>query len=86
MYRGDISEGLVRDLYKRSIYTTQGTNKNYIGLRPKVHGNILESIYSKAKNPNGNLNNILPIDKQANGKTESDTKIIPITLYQLHTE
>ena len=63
MYRGDISEGLVRDLYKRSIYTTQGTNENHIGLRFKVYGSILGSLYSKIGDPNSNFNSVLLINR-----------------------
>ncbi len=63
MYRKDISRRFVRGIYKGSVYTTQGTSEDYIGLRPKVHGSILGSLYGKAKNLNGNFNGILPIDK-----------------------
>ena len=60
---------------------TQGTSKNYIGLRPKVCNNILGDLYSKTKNPNSDFNNILSIDRQTNKKTELDARAIFMTLY-----
>ena len=65
---------------------TQGTSKDYIGLRPKVCGSILGSFYGKAKDLNGDFNGILSINKQINRETEPDVKTVPMTLCQLHTE
>ena len=63
IYGGNISKGLVRSIYKGSIYITQGTNKNHIGLRPKVYSSILGGLYSKTKDLNGNFNSILFINR-----------------------
>ena len=59
---------------------TQGINKNYIGLRPKVCSSILGSLYSKTKDPNSNFNGILPINRQIDKKTELDVKTVFMTL------
>ena len=80
MYKRDISKGLVKDICKKSIYTTQGISKDYIGLKSKVYSSILGSLYSKVENLNSNFNGILPIDKQTNKETKLDVKIIFIAL------
>ena len=51
---------------------TWGTSKDHIGLRPKVRGSILGSLYSKTRNPNGDFNGILPINRQINKIIEPD--------------
>ncbi len=86
MYKRDVSRRFIRGIYKGSICTTQGTSKDYIRSRPKVCGNILGNLYGKARNPNGDFNSILPIDRQTNGETEPDVKIVPMALRQLRTE
>ncbi len=58
----------------------QGTNKDHIGLRPKVYNSILENLYSKIKNPNGDFNSILPINGWINKKTELDIRAVPMSL------
>ena len=80
IYRKNVSRGLIKDIYKGSIYITWGTRKDYIRSRPKVHGSILGSLYSKTKNPNGNFNNILPTNRQINKETKLDIKTVLISL------
>ena len=63
MYRRDISRGFIRSLYKGSVYTTQGTSENHIGLRPKIHGSILGSLYNKTRDLNSDFNSILSANK-----------------------
>ena len=63
IYKRDVSKGLIKGIYKGNICITQGTNKNHIGLRLKVYSSILGSLYSKTKDPNGNFNSILPINR-----------------------
>ena len=63
IYKGNISRGLVKDIYEGSIYMTQGTSEDYIGLRPKVYNNILGGLYSKTKNPNSDFNSILSTNR-----------------------
>ena len=65
---------------------TWGASEDYIRSRPQVRGSILGGLYNKIRNPNGNFNNILPIDKWVNRKTKPDVKIVFIILCQLHTE
>ncbi len=86
MHRRDVSKGLIKGIYKGSIYITWGTNENHIGLRPKVHNSILGSLYSKAKNPNGDFNGISPTDRQTNKETKPDVKTVFTILYQLRTK
>jgi len=63
IYGRDISKGPVGGICKGSVCITQGTSKDHIGLRPKVCGSILESLYSKTKDPNGDFNGILSINR-----------------------
>ncbi len=63
IYKGNVNRGFIGSIYEGNIYTTWGTNENYIGLRPKVYGSILADFYSKTRNPNSNFNNILLINK-----------------------
>src|SRR6266571_1884197 len=86
IYRKDVSRRFVKGIYKGNVCITWGTNKDHIGSRPKVRGSILGSLYSKARNPNGDFNNILPTNRQINGTTKPDTRIVPMTLRQLRTE
>jgi len=53
-----------------------GINENHIRSRFKVCGSILGSLYSKAKNLNGDFNGILPIDRWINKKTELDIRTV----------
>ncbi len=84
MYRGNISRGLIRGLYKGSICTIWGTNEDHIRLRPKVRSSILGSLYGKAKDLNNNLNGISPTNGRINKEVKPDIRIVPITLRQLH--
>ena len=86
MYRKNISRKFIKGICKRNIYTTWGTNKDRVKLRPKVYSSILGSLYSKTKNPNGNFNSILPTDKQTNKETKLNIKTVFTALYQLYTE
>jgi len=63
MYRRNVNKGLVKGICEGSVYITQGTSKDYIGLRPKVYSSILGSLYNKAGNPNGDFNSISFINK-----------------------
>ena len=80
MYRKDVSKGPVGNICERNVCTTRGTSENYIGLRPKVRGSILGGLYSKTREPNSDFNGILFINRQTDGETELDIKIILITL------
>jgi len=86
IYRGNISKGFIRSIYKGSIYMTWSTSKDHIGSRPKVYGSILGSLYSKTKDLNSNFNSILPTNRWTNKETEPDVKTVFTTLCQLHTE
>ena len=63
MYKRNVSKGLVRGICERNVYMTQGTSEDHIGLRSKVCGSILGSLYSKTKDLNNNFNSILFIDR-----------------------
>jgi len=63
IYRRDVNKGFVKGICKGSVCITWGTSENYIGLRPKVRGSILGSLYGKAKKLNGDFNGILPTDR-----------------------
>ena len=63
MYRRDVSKGLIGGICEKNVCTTWGTNEDHIGLRPKVYNSILENLYSKTKDLNGDFNSILPINK-----------------------
>ena len=80
MYKRNISKGLIRGIYKGSIYITWGTSEDYIGLKPKVCGNILGDLYNKVGNPNGDFNSILPINRWANKETKPDVRAVLMTL------
>ena len=86
IYRRDVSKGFVKDVYEGSIYTTWGTNKDYIGLRPEVCNSILGNIHSKTRDLNGDFNSILFVNRQTNKETKLDIKIIPTILRQLYTK
>ena len=84
IYKGNISKGFIKGIYKGSVYTTWGTSEGHIRLRPKVHGSILGGLYSKIRDPNSNFNGILSINRRANKKTELDIKTVFTTLCQLY--
>ena len=63
IYKRNVNRGLIKGIYKGSIYIIQSTNKNHIGSGPKVHSSILKGLYSKTKNLNNDFNNILPINR-----------------------
>ena len=72
MYKRDVNRRFVRGIYEESICMTWGTNEDYIGLKPKVCGSILGSLYSKIRNLNNNFNGISPTDRQINKKIKLD--------------
>ena len=80
MYRRDVSRGFIGGICEGSVCMIWGTSEDYIGLRPKVCGSILGSLYGKAKDLNGDFNSILPTDRQINKETEPDVKIVSMTL------
>ena len=86
IYRRDISKGLIRGIYKGSVYIIWGTSKDYIGSRFKVRGSILGSLYSKTKNPNSDFNGISPTNRWTNKETKPDVRTVSMTLHQLCTE
>jgi len=63
IYQRNVSRRFVKGIYKGSVCITWGTSENHIGLRSKVCGSILESLYSKTKDLNSDFNNILPINR-----------------------
>ena len=63
IYQRNVSKGFVGGICEKSIYIIWGTSKNHIGLRFKICGSILGNLYNKTKNPNGDFNSILFIDK-----------------------
>src|SRR6266702_2839195 len=85
-YKRNVSKGRIGGICEGSVYITQSTNEDHIGSRPKVHNNILGSLYSKTRNPNGDFNGISPINRWANKETKPDVKTVLTTLCQLRTE
>src|SRR6266568_3185228 len=86
MYKRNVSRRSIRGICKGSICITWSTNKNHIGLRPKVCGSILGGLYGKTRDLNSDFNSILPINKWTNRKTELDVRAVSIILRQLHTK
>ena len=80
IYKRNVSKGLIRGIYKGSIYMTQGISENHIGLRPKIYSSILGNLYSKIRNPNSDFNGILPTNGQTNKKIKLDIRTVPTTL------
>ncbi len=86
IYRGDVSRRFVKDLCQRSVCKTWSISENYIGLRPEICIGILGVLYSKTKNTNSNINNILSIDRWINKTIELDVRAVFILLYQSRIE
>ena len=80
MYRRNVSRGFIRSIYKGSVCMTWGISKDHIGLRSKVCGSILGGLYNKTRNPNGNFNSVLFINRWTNKKVKLDAKAVPILL------
>ena len=82
IYKGDVSRKSIKDLCQRSVYKTQGTNEDHIGLRPKVCISVLGILYSKTKNIDNDINSIPSINGQTNKTVKPDIGTVFTTLYK----